>query len=431
MVFKPQHSWEFCSADDIEARTIRALRNQVAHVREDSPHYAVALAHVDPRDIDSLESFSRLPLTEKNELAASAASFTAVPPESVAEIVVTSGSTGKPLLFPLTANDLDRLAFNEALSFNAAGIDCSDRVQILVSLDRLFIAGMAYYRGLTLLGATTARVGVLPFPMQKHYLELLKPTALVGVPSFLLKLAAELERSGFDPATAGIRTLVCIGETVRTRELELNPVGQALTTRFGATVCSTYGATELSVAYGECTHGCGGHSHPELVYTEIVDDEGHTLPDGEIGELVTTTLGVEGVPLVRYRTGDMTFAMTAPCACGRNSCRIGPILGRKSQLIKLKGTTLYPTTVTNALDGIDGIEDYVLVLENDTSLSDRVTLHAATRPDNVPLIAQNLRTHARVAIPVLVSNIPTITALRGEQRKKVRIVDRRLRLTPR
>jgi len=140
---------------------------------------------------------------------------------------------------------------------------------------------------------------------------------------------------------------------------------------------------------------------------------------------VVTPLGVEGLPLVRYRTGDITTMLSGPCSCGRNSCRIGPILARKSHMIKVKGTTVYPLTITNALDELDGIEDSVLVLEGDESLSDRVTLHVVTPPANVERIAAHVRARARVGFPVLVSNAASINAMRGDSRKKVRVIDLR------
>jgi len=412
--------------EEIEARTIRALRNHIAHVKDVSPYYRERLAQVDPAAITSLESYAQmLPCTTKHELADRTKDFTSAPPEAIVETVVTSGSTGKPLVFSMTASDLDRLAFNEALSFHSMGVVPGDRAQILVSLDRLFIAGMAYYRGLTMLGANTARMGVLPLEMQRRYLEMLQPTVIVGVPSFLRKLALDLIKAGCDTRLCSIEKIACIGESIRGEDMKLNAVGAALEDLYGAEVHSTYGNTELSIAYCECTAQCGGHAHPELVYTEILDDDGHPVPDGTPGELVVTPFGVEGVPLVRYRTGDITFRISGACACGRNSCRIGPILARKSQMIKLKGTTIYPLTITNAMDAIVGVEDYVIVLEGDSSLADRVTLHVATTPAMVQHIAAQVRAAARVSFPVLVSNAASINALRGDSRKKVRVIDLR------
>jgi phenylacetate-CoA ligase len=425
LVFNPDLSWEFFAPEQIHSRTIRALRNHVKHALEVSPYYKQALAGVHCDDIQSLEDFAKLPLTNKKTLMDSIGQFRAVTPEQIVETVVTSGSTGRPLVFILTQNDIDRLAFNEALSFHSAGVVPADRAQLLLSLDRLFIAGMAYYRGLTLLGANTCRIGVVPLEMQKHYLELLKPTVIVGVPSFLKKLGGELGVHGFDTRGASIQRIFCIGESIRTKDMKLNGVGAALEEMWSAKVFSTYGNTELSVAYCECTAQCGGHAHPELVYTEIVDEKGNPAPDGTPGELVATPLGVEGMPLVRYRTGDITFKMSEPCTCGRNSPRIGPILARKSQMIKLKGTSLYPLTITEALDELDCIDDYIVLLEGDESLSDQVTIHVVTQPTKVPIIATHLQAKARVSFPVLVTNNATLNMYRGDSRKKMRIIDRR------
>ncbi len=425
MVFKPEHSWEFLSHDEIIARSIRAVRNHVKHLKEVSPYYAEVLSAIEPGDITSPETIAALPLTDKATLVDRIDRFMAVPEQQVAETVITSGSTGKPLVFSMTRNDLDRLAFNEALSFHAMGVTKQDRAQIMVSLDRLFIAGMAYYRGLTTLGVNTCRIGVLPFDMQKHYLELLRPTVIVGVPSYLLKFGQQIKNVGSDTRSCSVQKIVCIGESLRNESLALNGVGTKLMELFGASVYSTYGNTELSIAYCECLEQKGNHAHPELIYTEIVDEKGHPVPDGAVGELVGTPLGVEGVPLLRYRTGDITFKVPGSCACGRNSDRIGPILARKSQMIKLKGTTIYPLTLINALDELEYVEDYIIVLEGSESLSDNVTLHVVSHPSRVSSISGHLQAKARVSIPVLISNQTTINSYRGASSKKVRIIDKR------
>jgi phenylacetate-coenzyme A ligase PaaK-like adenylate-forming protein len=137
LAFNPELSWEFKSADEIEARSIRALRNHIKHVKDSSPYYREKLAHVSAIDITSLDSFRALPVTEKPVVVDNLEMFLAVPPEQIVETVVTSGSTGKPLAFPMTANDVERLAFNEALSFHGAQVTSADRAQILVSLGRL------------------------------------------------------------------------------------------------------------------------------------------------------------------------------------------------------------------------------------------------------------------------------------------------------
>jgi phenylacetate-CoA ligase len=425
LAFRPDFSWEFLSVDEIAAKSIRAMRNHVRHVKEVSAFYREALFDVFPEDIKTPEDIAGLPFTDKAMLVSQTPSFIAVGPDQIVETVITSGSTGKPLIFSMTETDLERLAFNEALSFCSAGVTPADRAQIYVSLDRLFIAGMAYYRGLTHLGVNTARVGVLPFEMQKHFLELLRPTVLVGVPSFLKKLARELDKLGFDKSASCVSKIFCIGESIRAQDLQLNATAKELESFFNAKVFSTYANTELAVAYCDCEAQNGGHAHPELVYTEIVDDNGKPVSDGEVGELVATPLGVEGIPLVRYKTGDITFKLPGECSCGRNSMRIGPILGRKSQMIKVKGTTVYPLSITGILDGIDGVDDYIITLEDDEALSDRVGLHVATLPVNLEKISSRIRAELRLNLPVLITNTTTLAHMRGKSSKKTRILDNR------
>ncbi len=424
VVFRPELSWEFLSADEIEAKSIRAIRNHVRHVKEVSAYYREALFDVFPEDIKSRADVSRLPRTERSALAQHLPSFLAVSEDQVVETVLTGGATAGPLAFPLTATDLSRLEFNEALSFYSAGVGPSDRAHICTPCDRLLMAGIAYYRGLTHLGVNTARIGVLSSDVHKRYFDALKPTLLVGAPSFFQRLKSELEKLHFNANASTIKKIFCIGESIRTSSLQANAVGKSLEDFFKAEVFSSYSNTELSVSFCECSARRGGHAHPELVYAEIVDEKGAEVPDGVPGELVATPLGVDGVPLVRYKTGDITFKVAGTCACGRNSARIGPILGRTSQVIKVKGEPLYPLSVTSLLDDIKEIEDYCLVLENDESNSDRISLHAVTPPANMATISARIRAELHINLPVLISNFATIRHLR-QSSEKMRIVDKR------
>jgi phenylacetate-CoA ligase len=126
---------------------------------------------------------------------------------------------------------------------------------------------------------------------------------------------------------------------------------------------------------------------------------------------------------VRYRTGDMTFKLQGSCACGRNAMRIGPIMGRSNEMIRQRGISVFPLTVTNALDEIDEINDYVIIIESDDAHTDRVSIHVAAQPSTVEKIANHVRDVAKVNFPILISNISTIQSMRGSWRRNVRIVD--------
>ncbi len=169
-----------------------------------------------------------------------------------------------------------------------------------------------------------------------------------------------------------MRKLICIGEPIRDADWKLTPLGAQIADEWNASVFSTYGITELASSLCECPAGRGGHLHPELLHIEILDDDGRTVPDGTPGQLVATTIGVQAMPMVRFATGDITFLLREQCACGLWTPRIGPILGRRDQAMKIKGTTVYPAAVQRALHGIEAIADYILIATSADTLSDKL-----------------------------------------------------------
>jgi len=427
LVFRPEFSWEYLSKDEIAARSIKAVRNHIKHVKEVSPYYRELLNAVDPLDIHSFEDIAKLPLTDRSTLAERLDAFHGVSSRQIIETVVTRGATAAPLPFAMSQGDLDRVAYNCALSFNSLGITADDTAQLFISMDRSLMSGMAFYRGLAALGVNISRIGVMPFDTQRHFLERLKPSVLAGMPSFLKKFGRKLKDNGFNEISSSVKKIICIGQSLRSESLELNSAARAIESLFNAAVYEAYGVTELSVLYSECIERNGKHSQPELIYTEIVDEKGTPVPEGTIGELVGTPLGVEGVPLLRYRSGDITYKMPGACNCGRNSERIGPILGRKTGMINLKERSLYPFVITNALDELDTVEDYVLIIERSQSQPDQIELHVVTHPTKTTGITGHLRNCAQLIIPVLVSNSVTINSIRGKKGKNVKIIERKIR----
>jgi len=324
------------------------------------------------REIGSVPPLEQLPLIDKSVLSKRNLDFLCVPREQVAEIVTTSGTTGEPLLWMLTEADVRRLALNERLSFECAGLTARDTVLVAVAMDRCFMAGLAYWLGLRELGCAVARIGPASPMLVIEMIERITPTAIVAVPSFLRVIAEKAREAGFDLEGSSIKKAICIGEPVRDRQLKLNPSGRAIEKMWGAKVFSTYGVTELSNSLCECEAGLGGHLHSEQLYIEILDDEGRALADGEVGEIVATTFGVEAMPLIRYRTGDCAALFPAPCACGRTTPRLGPIVGRKSQKLKVKGSSLFPSTLTAVLEQTAGVESFVIVARKESELSDTI-----------------------------------------------------------
>ncbi len=294
-----------------------------------SPFYRDHLrrAGLSPRKLVSLDRLAAIPPIDKTTLSGRTAAFLCVPRKQIVEVVTTSGSTGQPLVYMLTESDLQRLALNEYYSFRCAGLSAADIVVLAVTLDRCFIAGMAYWLGLRMLGASVVRIGPATPLMHLDLLRRVQANAVVGVPSFLGLLADKAAETGLDPAALGVRKAVCIGEPIRNADLSLNRAGATLTRRWGAQVFSTFGNTELASSLCECEAGRGGHLHPTLLHLEALDEVGQPVPDGQVGELTATTFGVEAMPLVRYPHRDFATIYRERCACGRRTLRIGPIVG--------------------------------------------------------------------------------------------------------
>ena len=404
---------EFDQYRGTEFRTPEVIREVqqrllAAHLRKaagSSPYYRRLFRE---QDIDSsavtLESLHRLPLTGKADFAAQNDDFLAVPMSRIVDIVLSSGTTGSPVKMLYTEDDLKRLAYNEEISLAGCGITQDDIGLLTCTMDRCFIAGLAYYSGLRALGAAVIRNGLSSPASLLEIIERLAPTVIVGVPSFLVRLGSYLSANGRDPKKSGVRKLVCIGEPLRDRELKLLRMGEHLEEIWGAELFSTYASSETITTFCECPEQQGGHLHPELAVVEIVDDEGAPVPEGEVGEVVVTPLAVEGMPLVRFQTGDVSFLMGGTCACGRNSPRLGPILGRKQQMIKFRGTTLYPGAIYAVLDGIPGVGDYFVTVTSDYDLSDVVKVSvvlqggSATREQIEDRLQARLRVRPQVDI---------------------------------
>jgi len=385
---------------------------------------------VRPSAVKSALDLQRIAPMTKADLACEGERLWCVPRERVADIVTTSGTTGVPLLHPMTEADVARLGYNEFLSFTCAGLTKDDTVLLAVTMDKCFIAGLAYYEGLRRLGAATVRVGSGSPVMLLSMLERLGATAIVSVPSFLKRVAEYADERGIDLAHSTVRRLVCIGEPVRTADFQLNALGGRIASAWGAKVYSTYAATEFATSFCECEAGTGGHLHPELLYVEILDDEGRGVPDGEVGEVTITTFGVEAMPLVRFRTGDCTFITRERCSCGRWTPRLGPIVGRRNQMLKIKGTTVYPAAVQNVLDAMDEVTDYVMIATSPTVLSDQLEVVAVVKGDHERVLRamrENLQGALRVTPSVRIAPGEEVARLQeaDSYRKKRIFIDQR------
>jgi phenylacetate-CoA ligase len=337
------------------------------HAAERSPFYRELF-----RGRNDVPALSSVTLLDKQTLSERNLDFLCAPRESVVEIVTTSGTTGNPLLWMLTEADVKRLAVNEQISFSCSGLTARDTVLVAVAMDRCFMAGLAYWLGLREMGCGIVRTGAASPLLVLEMIQRAQPTAIVGVPSFLRLVADKAREAGVDLQNSPVKKLICIGEPIRDAAFQLNHSGAALEAAWGAKVYSTYGVTELANSLCECEAGQGGHLHDEQIHIEILDDAGQPVADGEVGEVVATTFGVEAMPVIRYRTGDCAALFHGKCACGRTTPRLGPIIGRKNQKLKFKGTSLYPATLAAVLEQNAGVESFAIIARKESELSDAV-----------------------------------------------------------
>ncbi|MDR1342497.1 MAG: AMP-binding protein [Prevotellaceae bacterium] len=381
--------------------------------------------------IRRIEDLRSIPLTDKKDLQRYSSDFLCVPPEKVADYITTSGTLGDPVTFAMTDKDLDRLAYNEKISFLCTGTQPGDVVQLMTTLDKRFMAGLAYFLGLRALGAGVIRVGNGIPELQWDTIRRIRPNTIVCVPSFILHIIKYAEDNGIDYRSSSVKKAVCIGENLREQDFSLNLLGRRIKEKWDIALFSTYASTEMATTFAECEYGCGGHHHPELIICELVDESGAPVEEGKAGELVVTTLGVEGMPLLRFKTGDLVSMHTEPCRCGRTSMRLSPVLGRTNHLIKLKGTTLYPPALFDVLDNTPYVERYVVEVDSNDSGNDSVLVRVGLHPHAVDNVVKDLkdrfRAKIRVAPQVEVSPSDEIRKINlpDMSRKPVKLIDKR------
>lgn len=364
------------SSESIKVFQNNKLKGLMAYVNQRSKFYQKLFLthHIDVNSIHSIDDLSQLPFTTKDDLANNNDDFLCVDKNKVADFVTTSGTLSDPVTFYLTKKDLERLADNEMASLKCADGSSEDIYQLMTTMDKQFMAGLAYYLGVSKLGAGTVRIGPgSPF-LQWDSIQRFSPTVLIAIPSFIPKLIDYATENNIDFKNSSIKSIICIGEPIRNVDFTPNELGKRILSKWNVTLYSTYASTEMSAAFTECSEGKGGHLNPDLLILEVVNEDGKIVKNGELGEVVVTTLGVEGMPFLRYKTGDLCNVYYDSCSCGRHTTRLGPVVGRKQQMIKFKGTTLFPPAIFDVLDMMDEVILYQVEIAKDEFNNDLITI---------------------------------------------------------
>ncbi len=431
----PHDDIEFQSVETIKEFQEQKLNTALHYLKDHSPYYQRTFDkyHINVDKIKTLDDLVKIPFTEKKDLQLFNEEFLCVPKEKVIDYITTSGTLGDPVTFCCTEQDLQRLAYNEKKSFACAGLHPGNILQLMTTIDKRFMAGLAYFLGIRELGASIIRVGNGIPELQWDTIERIKPDSVMCVPSFILRLIQWAEDHGIDYRNSSVKRIIGIGEGLRNQDFSLNLLGRKIKEKWDVDLYATYSSTEMGATFSECQYGQGGHVHPELIIVEIIGDDDMPVDDGQVGEVVVTTLGVEGMPLLRFRTGDMCAKIVEPCKCGRNSYRLTPLVGRKNNMIKLKGTTLYPPAINDVLDNIENVENYVVTVQDSESGTDdvivKVGLKHPVEYDAVKALKDRFRAHLRVAPKVVIADPAEVHAINfpAKSRKPVKFIDLRKR----
>ena len=244
-----------------------ALKKLLEYVNNSSVYYKRVFKehNIDLKNIKKLEDIQFLPTTTKTDMQEHNWDFLCVAEEEIKEYTATSGTMGKPVTIALTENDLQRLAYNEQQSFITADGTEEDIYQLMLTLDRQFMAGIAYYHGIRKLGASLVRTGPGLPAMQWDAIQRLQSNCIVTVPSFMMKLIEYAHEHQIDLSKSPVKKAICIGESIRNGDFELNTLGQRIHDEWPIHMYSTYASTEMQTAFTECNAGVGGHHQPDLV----------------------------------------------------------------------------------------------------------------------------------------------------------------------
>jgi len=340
--------------------TLDKIKDAIRHAMNGA-FYKERFPGLQADDIKTMEDFERLPFTDKEDLRqAYPLGLQAVPDEKIVRIHSSSGTTGVPVIIPYTRKDVNDWAIMFSRCYETAGITNLDRIQITPGYG-LWTAGIGFQAGAELLGALAIPMGPGNTDKQIKMMMDLKSTVLCATSSYALLLAEEIEKRG-------VRESIHLRKGVIGSERWGEKMRRRIADELGVELYDIYGLTEI---YGpgigiNCERQSAMHMWTDFFYYEIIDPKtGELLPDGEIGEIVITTLCKEGAPLIRYRTHDLSRTVPGPCECGSEFPRIDAILGRSDDMVKVRAAIIYPSQVDELLATIDGVSsEYQIMIDH-------------------------------------------------------------------
>ena len=430
MIWNPEA--ECMSQEEKQELQLRRLQNTVERACENVPYYNKRLneAGVFPEDIETLDDIEKLPFTTKNDLReAYPFGMFAVPDEEIVEVHTSSGTTGKPVVSGYTSRDLEIWSEVMARALTMGMATRKDRIQNCYGYG-LFTGGLGVHYGAQKIGATVIPISAGNTKRQIEIMQDFGTTVITCTPSYALYLAEVLEKEGVDISELNLKSGI-FGAEMWTEEMR-----KTIEERLGLTALNIYGLTEIigpGVAM-ECTEKRGLHIAEDHFYPEIIDPKtGEKLPHGTKGELVLTTLTREGMPVLRFRTKDITALRGGECGCGRTLVRMDRITGRSDDMLKIRGVIVFPSQIERALLKIKGLEPHYQIVVTRPEFLDELEVQVEASPDlfsdEVKHVEEAKRMiekhiHSEIGLRVNVTLVEPGSLPRSEG-KAIRVIDKR------
>ncbi len=407
----------------ITEEQIQKVNQQIQALVAAESFYGKKLEEAGITEVSSQEEFQKLPFSEKKDLRdAYPLGLMTAPEEEIVRIHSSSGTTGLPVIIPYTAKDVDDWAIMFKRCYEMAGITNMDRIQVTPGYG-LWTAGIGFQNGAEKLGAMVIPMGPGNTEKQLQMMMDMKSTVLCSTSSYALLLAEEIEKRG-------IRDKIHLKKGIIGSERWGERMRQRISGELGIELYDIYGLTEI---YGpgigiSCKHDTGMHYWDDYIYIEIVDPVTlQPLPDGELGEIVITTLVKEGAPLIRYRTHDLSRIIPGTCPCGSKYPRLDVIQGRTDDMMKIKGVNVFPSQIEEVLRGFPELSSEYQIRISHLEGKDTMRLYVETNGtvDFIELaerIAEKVK--SKIGFTPLVK-VVEIGVLPRSEKKTKRVIDER------
>ena len=408
---------------EISELQISQVNKQIEALIKAESFYGKKLEEAGITRISTPEDFKKLPFSEKKDLRdAYPLGLMTAPESEIVRIHSSSGTTGLPVIIPYTAKDVDDWAIMFKRCYELAGITNMDRIQITPGYG-LWTAGIGFQNGAEKLGAMVIPMGPGNTDKQLQMMQDMKSTVLCSTSSYALLLAEEIEKRG-------IKDKICLKKGVIGSERWGEKMRKRISEELGIELYDIYGLTEI---YGpgigiSCKYDNGMHYWDDYVYIEILDPVTlEPVPDGEMGEIVITTLVKEGAPLIRYRTHDLSRIIPGECPCGCKHPRLGVIMGRTDDMMRIKGVNVFPSQIEEVLKEIPELSSEYQIRISHLDGKDTMRIYVETdgSVDFVELskrIAERVK--SRIGFTPLVK-VVEIGVLPRSEKKTKRVIDER------